>query len=122
MINKAYNSPKTVGQRIRSAREKASLTQSELAKMLGYTSPTAISLIEADERSVKVETLEKIANLLHQDVNYLATGKTSNTSTVKTALRADDNFAPEDVQKIESYIDYLMAQKTRSDGRGTKEG
>ncbi len=119
MINEAENTPITVGQRIKSAREKASLTQSELATKLGYTSPTAISLIEADERSVKVETLEKIADVLHQDVNYLATGKQVQ-ATVKTALRADDNFNPEDVKQIENFIDYLMSQK-ESDGRGTKK-
>lgn len=119
MINQAQNTPETIGQRIKNAREKASLTQSELAVKLGYTSPTAVSLIEADERSVKVETLEKIADILHQDVNYLATGKKSQP-TVKTALRADVNFGPEDVKQIESYIDYLMAQK-KHDGRGRKE-
>ena len=119
MINQDQSTPNTVGQRIRSAREKASLTQSELATKLGYNSPTAISLIEADERSVKVEMLYKIALVLHQDVDYLATGKKSQ-ATVKTALRADNSFNSEDVKKIESFIDYLMSQK-QSDGRGTKK-
>jgi transcriptional regulator with XRE-family HTH domain len=119
MINEPKKAPNSIGRRIKAAREKADLTQSELAALLGYTSPTAVSLIEDDKRSVKVETLEKIASVLHQDVNYLATGKMPNVN-VKTALRADDNFAPEDVAKIESYIDYLMSQK-KSDGRGTNK-
>jgi transcriptional regulator with XRE-family HTH domain len=119
MINQPEKAPLSVGGRIRYAREKANLTQSELAVALGYTSPTAISLIEADERAIKVETLTKIASILHQDAHYLATGKPS-LVTVKTALRADDNFNSDDVQKIESYIDYLMSQK-QSDGRGTKK-
>lgn len=119
MINQDQNNPNTVGQRIKSAREKASLTQSELATKLGYSSPTAVSLIEAGERSVKVETIEKIASILHQDVNYLATGKKSN-STIKTVLRANSSFDSEDVKKIESYIDYLISQK-QSDGRGIKK-
>jgi transcriptional regulator with XRE-family HTH domain len=116
MINNSGAVPKTVGQRIKSARERASLTQSELATMLGYTSPTAISLIEADGRSVKVETLQKIAEFLHQDVNYLATGK-ENTPNIKTALRADGNFDSEDVKKVESFIDYIMSQKLHNDGQ-----
>ncbi len=120
MINPLEKAPITIGQRIKSAREKASLTQLELATLLGYSSPTAISLIEADERNVKVETLEKIAKVLHQDVSYLATGKKSST-TIKTALRADENFEAEDVKKIESYIDYLMSQKKKNDGRGSAE-
>jgi transcriptional regulator with XRE-family HTH domain len=120
MINPKENTPQSVGQRIKAAREKAGLTQSELATQLGYTSPTAISLIEADERSVKVETLQKIAELLHQDVNYLATG-TNNTPSVRAALRADDSFNAQDVKQIESFIDYLMSQKEKKDGRGKNE-
>lgn len=116
MINDSDNTPATVGQRIKQARERADMTQLELAKHLGYNSPTAVSLIEAGERSVRVETLERIAEVLHQDVNYIATGKNSAPS-VKTALRADKSFDQDDVKKIESYIDYLMAEKTRQHGR-----
>lgn len=119
MINRSDNTPSTVGQRIKAAREKADLTQSELASKLGYTSPTAVSLIEAGERGVKVEILEKIAKILHQDVNYLATGEKVQTS-VRTALRADKSFDREDLKKIETFIDYLMDQK-KKDGRGTKK-
>jgi transcriptional regulator with XRE-family HTH domain len=119
MINEPSKSPNSIGQRIKAAREKAELTQSDLATLLNYTSPTAVSLIEADERNIKVETLRRIAEVLHADVNYLATGKAT-TVTVKTALRADDSIQPEDVAKIESYIDYLMAQK-KDDGRGTEQ-
>jgi len=109
--------PKTVGGRIKEAREKAGLTQAELAAKLDYSSPTAISLIEADERSIKVETLQRIAVILHQDVHYLTTGE-QNTPSVKTALRADKNFDTQDIKQIESYIDYLMSQKERDNGRG----
>jgi len=118
MINEDKNVPKSIGARIKAARENELLTQSELAKLLGYTSPTAISLIEADERSVKVETLQKIAQVLHQEVNYLATGE-SDTTTVKTALRADSSFNSADITKIESFIDYLMDQK-KKDARGSR--
>lgn len=119
MINQDKNVPTTVGGRIKNAREKADLTQSQFATMLGYSSPTAISLIEDDKRGVKVEMLQKIADILHQDVNYLATGNVVKTS-VKTALRADSSFDGDDLKKIESFIDYLMDQKNQ-DGRGPKK-
>jgi transcriptional regulator with XRE-family HTH domain len=119
VINEQKNTSETVGQRIKIARESEGLTQSELAVKLGYTSPTAISLIEAGERSVKVEVLTKIATILHQDGHYLATGR-KNQATVKTALRADSNFDTDDVKKIESFIDYLMSQK-QDNGRGNKK-
>lgn len=119
MINQDKNTPDTIGKRIKLAREKADLTQSELAVKLGYSTPTAVSLIEDDKRSVKAETLQKIAEVLHQDVSYLTTGNPVKTS-VKTALRADASFDSEDLKKIETFIDYLMAQKGQ-DGRGTKK-
>lgn len=109
--------PSTIGERIKVAREKAGLTQGELALKLGYNSPTAISLIEAGERNVKIEILEKIANILHQDVGYLTNGK-KNIPSVKTALRADKSFDAQDIKQIESFIDYLMTQKEQNDGRG----
>lgn len=119
MINQDKNTPDTIGKRIKLAREKAGLTQSELAIKLGYTTPTAVSLIEDDKRSVKVETLQKIADELHQDVNYIASGQPVKTS-VKTALRADANFDSQDLKQIENFIDYLMSQKDK-DGRGSTE-
>lgn len=117
MINDSKSSPVTIGQRIKAAREKEGLSQTQLAELLGYSTPTAVSLIESGERSVKVETLEKIAHALHQDVTYLATGKQA-TPSVKTALRADGSFDANDVKQIESYIDYLMSQKQNDSGRG----
>lgn len=108
---------KTVGERIKHAREKAGMTQGELATAVGYTSPTAVSLIEANERSIKVDTLHRIAELLHQDYQYLATGSAASVSTVKTALRADSSFDKDDISQIENFIDYLAAQKKDKDGR-----
>ena len=119
MINQDKNIANAIGKRIKYAREKADLTQSQFAIMLGYSSPTAISLIEDDKRGVKVEMLQKIADILHQDVNYLTTGNVVKTS-VKTALRADSSFDGDDLKKIESFIDYLMAQKSQ-DERGSKK-
>ena len=117
MINDT-NEQTTVGQRIRLAREKEGLTQSELATKLQYNSSTAVSLIESDERSVKVETLQRIAEILHQDVNYLATGKET-PRDVRTALRADSNFSKDDIKRVEDYIEFLMSQK-KNNGRGSK--
>ena len=112
------NEVQTVGQRIKFAREKEGLSQSQLAKALGYNSPTAISLIEAGERNVKVEILAQIARILHQDVDFLMTGNKSSIPTFRTALRADKSFNATDVKQIENYIDFLMTQK-KKDGRRT---
>lgn len=111
----------TIGQRIRAAREKSGMTQAEFATKLGYISPTAISLIESGERSVKVETLEKIADVLSQDVSYLATGRESPKYSVKTALRADSSYNAEEVEQIENFIDFLMTKKQDNGRRPDKK-
>jgi len=53
-----------VGARIKAAREKAGMTQEDLADALEM-SPTHISVIERGVKSPKLETLVRIANILH---------------------------------------------------------
>lgn len=108
-----------IGKRIRNLREKEGLTQADLSKSLGYT-PTAISLIESGERKVKINDLEVIAKVLHQDVNYLITGTVSQSANVGMALRAEGSLEQKDVARIESYIELIKLQKQQqSDGSGT---
>lgn len=104
-----------IGGRIQKAREAAGLTQEQLARSVGYQSATAISFIEAGERKLRAEELEKIAVELHSDVNYLLTGKTDKKITVKMALRAEhNNLSNDSIKKIESFIDFV---KKEQDGR-----
>lgn len=53
-----------IGARIKTAREKAGMTQEDLAAALEM-SPTHISVIERGVKSPKLETLVRIANILH---------------------------------------------------------
>jgi len=57
----------TVGQRIKEARKRAKLTQKELAGKLGLACPT-IAQWERGLRNPKLETLQKIADVLGIDV------------------------------------------------------
>jgi len=117
ITNMAREVDKQIGARIKQARELEGLTQPELAKKIGYESGTAISLIEGGERSIQASVLEKIANVLHQDVQYLLSGEPSASSVnVKVALRADKNLNKDDIQKVENFIEFLKSQQ--NDGRG----
>ena len=60
----------SIGFQIKTAREEAGISQLELAKVLGFESATAISLVESGERKITADNLEKIANTLHLDINY----------------------------------------------------
>lgn len=100
----------SIGNRIKEAREKSGLLQSDLAKAVGFVSPTAISLIENGERKVNAEVLGKIADALFIDVNDLL-GKETKELDFMYALRADKHTTTEDKKKIEEY--YLLLKNRK---------
>jgi len=83
-----------IGARIKAARERAGLTQEDLAAELDM-SPTHISVLERGRKAPKLETLVNIANTLHvstdmllQDVVVCATdGLASELSVAITKLK-----------------------------------
>ena len=59
-----------IGARIKAARERAGLTQEDLAAELDM-SPTHISVLERGRKAPKLETLVNIANNLHVSTDML---------------------------------------------------
>ena len=88
-----------IGARIKTARERAGLTQEDLAAELEM-SPTHISVLERGIKAPKLETLVKIANTLHvstdvllQDVVlYAADGIASELSSTISGLPKRDQI------------------------------
>ncbi len=86
-----------IGTRIKAAREKAGMTQEDLAAALEM-SPTHISVIERGVKSPKLETLVNIANtlkvssdmLLQDVVTYSADGIASELSSAISKLPKKD--------------------------------
>lgn len=58
------------GARIKAARKRAGLTQEDVERMLGY-SHCYISMYERNKRKPKIETLEKLAEVIGCDVSDL---------------------------------------------------
>lgn len=105
-----------IGRRIEEARKQEGLTQSQLASVLNYQSPTAVSLIEAGKRKIKIAELEIIADKLHCDLQFLLSGSNDRPPvSVRMALRAEhkDLTKPE-LDKIESFINFI---KHEQDGK-----
>lgn len=64
----------TVGQRIKAARKKAGMTQSELGQLIGVSYPT-VAQWENDLRNPKYGTLQRIATALGIDWSELISGE-----------------------------------------------
>lgn len=88
---------RAIGARIKAAREKAGMTQEDLAAALEM-SPTHISVIERGVKSPKLETLVNIANalnvssdtLLQDVVNHATDGIASELSVAISKLSKKD--------------------------------
>lgn len=106
-----------IGKRIKEAREKEGLKQAELAKLLKYGSPTFVSLIEDGKRKVRIDDLEKIAEILHRDVNYFINGGLVSKPDVQMALRAEKDLDQDDINKVETLIETLKLMKKKQNGR-----
>ena len=60
-----------VGERIRQRRTDLGMTQEELAKRLGYSSPTSITKIESSDRGLPQWKVQRIAEVLKTSPSYL---------------------------------------------------
>lgn len=66
-----------LGIRIRDRREELGMTQAELAKKLGYTNRSMVSLVESGKRSLDVDQLRPLAKALELSIDDLLDGPTS---------------------------------------------
>jgi transcriptional regulator with XRE-family HTH domain len=103
------NPYKLIGARIKEARDAAGISQKDLAEYVGFESATAVSLIEAGERKVSVNDLDKFAEYLHRDIKFFL-GK-DETPSFRTALRADKDLTPKDQKQIMDFVDFIKKQK-----------
>lgn len=102
---------KLIGARIKEARESGRMSQKELAGKIGFSSATAISLIESGDRKTSVEVLEKLAKVLHKDMNYFL-GKEVVERDFGMALRADKKLSSSDKEKILEYIEFIKSRES----------
>ena len=101
----------TLGSRIKIAREERHLSQSDLAKALGFQSSTAISLIENNERGVSTDTLKGLSKILQRDLKYFLGQEEDASVGISVALRADKDLTKEDRNAILHFIDLAKNKK-----------
>ena len=93
-----------VARNIRFARENGNLTQEQVAKILGLSSHSAVSDIEAGKRRVSVNDLDKLGMALGRSLNWfldkasseedfiLLTRAQKNSEAVRKALQQAQRF------------------------------
>lgn len=81
-MTKTSDLDKSIGNKIRECRLEAGYSQTILADLLEFESPTAISLIESGERSLKIKDLIILCQLFMKDYKYFL-GKPKDYNPIK---------------------------------------
>ena len=108
---------KTLGERLREAREYLGFSQDQVATFLGV-SRSALSLMESGQRKVDALELKKLAGLYKRSVGYF-TGEEEEASIgadVKHLARKVSDLSSEDKEELARFADYLRARKQKKEG------
>ena len=104
---------KIIACRIALARERAGLTQNQLAKLLKIPRPS-VAEIESGKRKVSAEELISMSDIFEVDINWLAgKGESKNDEQrdkIQLAARNISSLKPEDIDKIVSLLESLKPQ------------
>lgn len=108
-----------LGQRIRSARRDAGMSQGQLATSLN-TTQSAISLYEAGQRSVGIDMLLNVARILNRPLHYFL-GEDGDMLFVKDSdiaeLIGELEKHPEDLPELLAYWQFLRWRRSSRNGR-----
>lgn len=113
----------TIGNNIKSLREKNKLTQEDLAKILGYKANSALSSIESGKKLPSPERILEIANYFNVSIDFLFQNDTSNvldvdfqeykktTEYIMTLLEKYQLIELDDSGKLKNQEDFLKSMK-----------
>lgn len=103
-----------LGNRVRTARRDAGMSQGQLATALS-TTQSAISLYEAGQRSVGIDMLLNVARILNRPLHYFL-GEDGDMLYVKdsdiAALISELERHPEDLPELLAYWNFLRWRRT----------
>ncbi len=110
----------SLGNRIRTARRDAAMSQGQLAHSLN-TTQSAISLYEAGQRSVGIDMLLSVARILNRPLHYFL-GDEGDMLYVKDSdiaqLIGELEKHPEDLPELLAYWNFLRWRRISSNGNG----
>ena len=113
-MKKKESNQKSIGQRLRTAREIAGLSQAQVAKMLSLHRPS-VSEMEAGRRKVSAEELVKLAEIYDVDISWLSGAKQDETGNesdkLKLAARELNKLKPKDYERVLKLMSILRTER-----------
>jgi transcriptional regulator with XRE-family HTH domain len=109
---------KTLGERLREAREYLGFSQEEVATFLSVPR-SALSLMETGQRKVDALELKKLASLYERPVGYFTGEEAEDISfgaDIKHLARKVSELAPDDREELSRFADFLRARKQTKGG------
>lgn len=97
----------TFPDRLRAAREKRDLSQSELARKVGMQ-PSAIAHFEGDRRKPSFDNIRVLAQALNVSADYLLGSEAG-----ATAFRNEENLTDTERSHIQGIIDMMVGKKEK---------
>lgn len=109
-----------IGERIKRRRLELDMSQSELARKVGYKNRSSINKIELGERDVPRAQIIAIAEALRTTPSYLAGWETDSTLSEMTAIQENlmeriMELSPENQQALIGIVETLLTAQTRKD-------
>lgn len=118
-MKSADSSPKSVGYRLRLAREQAGLSQGQVARILKLHRPT-ISQIEAGQRTVKPTEVAEFAELYKVKQAWIVSGETAGAlgvdPRIELAARELTKLKQQDLDKIMHLLSVLRSSSEDDHG------
>ncbi len=105
-MTKPYVPDQSLGDRLRTYREQAGLTQADVSRELGITAQ-AYSHYETGRRSPSPDTFFKIAQLYHVSMECLLTNRKNSSDYLFYKI---SNLPVEDRQNVEHFISFLHSR------------
>jgi len=109
---------KSLGERLREAREYLGFSQDQVATFLGVPR-SALSLMETGQRKVEVLELTKLAGLYKRPVGYFTDAELEETpfsADIKHLARKVSELSQDDREELGRFADFLRARKKKKEG------
>jgi len=108
---------KTLGERLREAREYVGFSQEEIATYLGVPR-SALSLIETGQRKVDALELKKLAALYKRPIGHFTGDETQEPLGVDIdhLARKASKLSADDREELVRFADFLRARKQKKEG------